>query len=386
MGVRAAASVFWTSFLVLFPVAVQQSSIRCVTYNRTMCALKGSSVEFPCSYPNNVEMIWMSRWSRQSTELHSVSKTNPLKQMPVYSFQNKHGNNNCTLKLEDLKESDTSVYFFKYSFRDVAGVNMTCEGTPGVRLHVFASPVRILLDKIFRGQKVPVANWTVMEGQKIMLTCVPTCTTNLNSNPDYIWYKNRLQLNGSRVNLTFLSLDPIRNEDKGSYVCAMIGYENFSSSSVDLRVERSPRNTVVSADVGSKKDSEENLTHSSDVHNSTAQKPKNCQTPKDKSMFTFSIMLVVSICVGLVIAIMVAILVLTIKRKKKRRTCVGSVPEPPDLCSDSYMALDITSMSAEYDALDTVNSCLVSDKDSAIYENLPNTNLETIEMRERKMF
>lgn len=125
---------------------------------------------------------------------------------------------------------DASIYFFKSSFRNVAGGNMTCECVPAVRLHIFACPVSILLEEIVvRGQKVPVADWTVMEGQKTMLTCVPTCAANLNSNPGYIWYKNRLQLNGSRANSPFLSLDPISNEDT---VCAMIGYKDLPSSAV----------------------------------------------------------------------------------------------------------------------------------------------------------
>lgn len=95
---------------------------------------------------------------------------------------------------------------------------MTCKGVPGVRLRIFASPVSIMVKKLVKGQDVPVVNWTVIEGQRIMLTCVPTCATNLNSNPGYVWYKNRLQLNGSRANLCLLSLDPISNDDTCSYV------------------------------------------------------------------------------------------------------------------------------------------------------------------------
>ncbi|XP_062298881.1 uncharacterized protein LOC134003641 [Scomber scombrus] len=379
MEAEAAASVLLAFFLLRFPVAVHPSSFGCVTYKHIkICAIKGSSVEFPCSYPRNVEVTHISGWSRKSTKLHPVSKKHPPKKMPAHSFKKKSRSNDCTLKLTDLKQSDASFYFFKYSFRNVAGVNMTCEGAPGVRLLVFASALSIQLEEIVRGQKVPLANQTVIEGQKMMLTCVPTCAGSLNSNPGYICFKNGLQLNGSRTNSSFLSFDPIGNKNTGSYVCAVIGYKDFTSSAVNLRVMRSPRNTVElpeNTDGGSKKDGKENLKHSCDANNPTDQNLKNCQMPRDKTVFKFSIILVVSVCVGWAIAIMVAILSFKLKRKKKRRRCVSSVPEPPVHNSDSYMALDITSMTAEYDTLDIVKRCTVSDEGDTIYENLPTTGL-----------
>lgn len=334
-----------------------------MTYSHTqICAIKGSSVTFPCSYPKNVKVTHISGWS---TKLHPVSNPPPTpKLMPAYSSKNK-SRHDCTLKLTDVKQSDASFYFFKYSYRNVTGVNMTCEGVPGVRLLVFASAVSIQLEEIVRGQKVPLVDQTVIEGQKMMLTCVPTCAARLNSNPGYIWFKNGLQLNGCRANSSFLSLDPISNEDTGSYVCAMIGYKDLTSSAVNLTVMRSPRNTVSSenTDSGSKKDC--------DANHPTAQDLNNCQMPKDKSVFKLSIMLVVSVCVGFAIAIMVVILCFKIKRKK-RRMCVR---EPPVHKSDCYMALDITSMTAENDTLDIVNRCTVSDEGDTIYENLPTTKL-----------
>lgn len=97
---------------------------------------------------------------------------------------------------------------------------------------------------------------TVIEGQRIRLICVPNCAANLNSNEGYVWYKNRLKLNDSHANSPFLSLDPISYVDTGSYVCAMIDYEDLPLSAVSLTVLRTHRNTRVSneiPDVGSKK-------------------------------------------------------------------------------------------------------------------------------------
>ncbi|XP_075949520.1 uncharacterized protein LOC142951689 isoform X2 [Anarhichas minor] len=366
MGARAAGSTFWAVFLVLFPVAVQISSPTCVTYKRKeTCGLKGSTVEFPCSYPNISQVILTSGWSKK---VRPTLEHKPLKQMPGYLFRMHYlerENNDCTMKLTDLKESDASRYYFVYKFRNVTGHGVTCKGDPGVRLYILASPVRIL-EKLVGGQNGPVADRTVIEGQAITLTCVPTCAANLSSNPGYIWYKNGLQLNGSRATTTFLSLDPISDEDTGSYVCAMIGYKDLPSSAVNLTVQRRPVNTVSEiCGGGSKNDA---VSTQTDADNSKDQIFNNYQTPKAKSMFSFSIMLIASVCIGFVVAITVAVLILKVKKKRKRkRRCAGSVPGPPSLNSDFYMALDIRSMSADYDTLDTVRRCSAADH---VYENL----------------
>lgn len=354
-------------------ISVVLSSQRCVTYtHRETCGLKGSSIVFSCFYPKKNQAVSVSGWSKK---LNPNMERKPLKQLPEYSFRAhyyKNGDNDCTVKLTDLQKTDASIYYFEYTFRNDAGDNVTCEGFPGVRLHIFESPVIILVEKLVRGQEVPVADRTVMEGQRIKLTCFPTCAANLNSNPGYIWYKNRVQLNGSRANSPFLSLDPITDEDTGSYVCAMISYKAFPSSAVQLTVQRRPRNTVVSEIPvgGLKNDCVPTQTPGSDAHNFTDQIFNNYQTPKDKSMFTLSIILVASVSLGWVMAIVVAIIVIRMKKKKKRRRrkCTGSVPRPPNPNNDSYMALDIKSMSAEYDTLNTVRSCSAAD---TVYENLP---------------
>lgn len=275
-----------------------------------------------------------------------------------------HGDNKCSMKLTDLKTSDTSIYYFTYSFRNATGYKMTCKGVPGVRLHIFASPVRILAEELVRGQTVLVADWTVIEGQRIMLTCVPTCAAILNSNPGYIWYKNRQQLNSSRANSPYLFLDPISNEDVGSYVCTMIGYKDLPSSAVNLKVQRGPRDGEVSDKIpgsGSKGDSVPASTHGLNGQDLTDQ----CQEPKGSVMFRFSTMLIATICVGLVITIIVVILVHKVKKREGRR-CAASVPRPPNLSNDLYMAINVNNLSTEYDTLDTVKRCSAAD---TVYEN-----------------
>uniref|UniRef100_A0A4W6CT92 Ig-like domain-containing protein n=1 Tax=Lates calcarifer TaxID=8187 RepID=A0A4W6CT92_LATCA len=253
----------------------------------------------------------------------------PMKQMSAYSFKfiyPKHGNNNCTMKLTDLKMTDASIYYFVYKFKNDAGANMTCKGVPGVRLQVLASPVRILVAGI-------IGNQTVTEGQRVMLVCVSTCAVNLSPNPGYTWYKNTQQLNGSRENF---------------YVCAMIGYEDLPSSAVSLTVQSGPRNTLVEVPVaGSKEDSQ---THGCDAQSCINQNLNNCETLQGRSGLILSLGVITSVCVGLVIAVTTAVLVLKEKRKKKRG-CAGSVLGMSNPDTDAYMTLDINSRSAEYDTV-----------------------------------
>ncbi|XP_030019124.1 uncharacterized protein LOC115439426 [Sphaeramia orbicularis] len=223
------------------------------------------------------------------------------------------------------------------------------------------------------GRRMPVIDRTVLEGQSIMLTCVLNCAVDLNSNPGYIWFKDRQQLTNTSEKSPSLFLDPIRNEDSGKYSCAMIGYENLPSSPVNLTVQTSPRKTwnIVSMDGnpggGSKKGSEATLTHGCDVQSSTDQHLNNCQAHRGKSISTFSTMLLTCVSAGLVVSMMVTILTLRMKKRSNFR----SAPHTPRHMNDPYVALDISQMSVEYDTLNSVRQCPTADTSYAIYENLP---------------
>ena len=338
-----------------------------MTYrHREICGFTGSSVELSCSYPETLSSTWGSGWFRKSPP---NMKLEPLTLLPGYLNRITYverGTNNCTLKLADLKKSDATVYYFIYSYRNFMGRHVACKGVPGVRLKIFDSPVGILVEKLVRGQNGPVANYTVTEGQKIRLTCVHTCAMNLNYNPGYIWYKNSLQLNGSRANSPFLSLGSVSNKDTGSYVCVMIGYKDLPSSAVILTVQKKPRGVSDNLpDGGSKMDRVPTAAHDCDTQNFVDHIFNCCQTRKGKRMFIYAIA-IVSVCVGLVIAIMVAVILLDAKKKKSRR-CDGSVPAHPSPNSDVYMDLGSISTSAVYDTLDT-ERC--SSAPLAVYSNI----------------
>ncbi|KAK2820784.1 hypothetical protein Q5P01_023743 [Channa striata] len=258
MALMVAGCMMSVFMLVMqFPVAVQLSNL-CVTYNfKQTCGLKGSSVEFPCSYPKHLQVI---------------------------------------------------------------------------------------------------------QGQTIMLTCVHTCTENLNANPAYIWYKGGLQLNGLSANV--LSFQSISEEDMGNYACAVIGYADLPSSPFTLRVRRIPGNTMVSGH-GSNKDKVPARTLCHDAQCSMQPNIDNCHTPR--GMSTLSVMLIPCFCMGLLIAVMVAIQLLIAKKKKQteieNRQSAGSVYGPPDCNSDTYEDVDIDTSSPN-EKLDRVRQCL------PVYENI----------------
>uniref|UniRef100_A0A668A0Y2 Ig-like domain-containing protein n=1 Tax=Myripristis murdjan TaxID=586833 RepID=A0A668A0Y2_9TELE len=226
-----AGSVLLVSLLVKMLPVTGRGAIWCVTYpqNET-CGFKGSSVEIPCSYPSNTEVtkiVWSTHWGR-------IINQQDLSQDAAYSGRTKYlrrTSSDCTLRLTDLKESDASYYYVTYHFNYFS--------------------VDVLVQQLDGGQRLAVAGQKVTEGQRIILTCVPTCAATLNSRLTYIWYKNGLKLSGGSAKENFLRLDPIRNEDTGSYSCAMIGHEDLPSPAVNLSVEYGPRDTTLSVEISS---------------------------------------------------------------------------------------------------------------------------------------
>uniref|UniRef100_A0A3Q3EXE2 Ig-like domain-containing protein n=1 Tax=Labrus bergylta TaxID=56723 RepID=A0A3Q3EXE2_9LABR len=179
--------------------------------------------------------------------------------------------------------------------------------------------------------------WTVMEGQKMILTCNPQCNAHRNSNPGYIWYKNKKRLKDSGANVDLLSFESIRNEDSGSYVCAMIGQEDLPSTAVNISVRRKQSDPVLSTRTPTK-DSVPILTHTTE---NTEQTFNISQQPQNRGLFKISMILLSSVCVGLITGLTVTVLVYKVKQKKKMRRCADSANKPPAPNNDVYMALHI---------------------------------------------
>lgn len=326
-----------------------------------MCSLTGSSVELSCSYPNNLEVL-TEGWF---IELHPNKH---LEQMPSDQFGIKYKDQgNCTITLQDVQQSYETSYFYKYSFRNDMKHVKQCNGAPGIQLHVFAFAVSIVVERLVwtKGTFSHIDNGTVTEGQSIRLICVWTCAVKPDSNLAYIWYKNKLKFKVSKN--PHLYLDPVSYEDMASYACVLSGYKDHPSPAFNLTVQRKPQVYEMLDEAPDGGSSTTRVPALCDSNNSMG--PNNSsQKPTVKSLLIFSVISKASTCVGVFIVVMVAVVLFKLKKKKrKKRSCADSVTRPPLPSSDIYIALDISSMPAEYDTLDTMRHCSAAD---AVYENL----------------
>ncbi|XP_055769325.1 B-cell receptor CD22-like [Salvelinus fontinalis] len=145
-----------------------------VTYTkRTICALKGSTVNISCTY--------VSYYYTKSSFWFRSDKSTPedLTTDPGYAGRVEYAGtykDPFTLRITDLREEDSAEYRFTFKMYYFEwGPSF-----PGTTLSVTGLQVKV----------TPAA-----EGQKT-LTCSTTCT--LTDNPTYIWYKNGQRLHGER--------------------------------------------------------------------------------------------------------------------------------------------------------------------------------------------
>ncbi|XP_071208643.1 B-cell receptor CD22-like isoform X2 [Salvelinus alpinus] len=207
------------------PVSVEGHSYFHVTYtHQSVCTLKGSSVDIPCSY------TFPRGHSVSETKWYTKGKLDEAPQIlnPGYGGRVEYLGNmqsDSTLRITELREEDSAEY--KIRFRTD---QTTWEPTsPGTTLTV-------------TGLQVMVTPATVSEGQTVTLTCSTTCTLTDNPNPTYIWYKNGHVTNQSNS----LFLNPVSSEDAGRYSCAVEGHEDLHSPEETLTVRYGPKNTSVS--------------------------------------------------------------------------------------------------------------------------------------------
>ncbi|XP_053472447.1 sialoadhesin [Ictalurus furcatus] len=179
-----------------------------VTYStQTICSLIGSSVDIHSYYtfPNRykvTEVFWFIK-EQAGVEPVDVREDEEYRGRVQYT---QISQNNCRLRITNLREKDAQTYRFRFYTDDATG---KYTGQPGVFLSVTDLKVTVS----------DSGNWNKK------LSCITTCT--LSNNPTYIWYKN-----GQRVT------NPYRNElyvssgGSGSYSCAVGGHEELRSPAV----------------------------------------------------------------------------------------------------------------------------------------------------------
>ncbi|XP_062282313.1 uncharacterized protein LOC133986611 [Scomber scombrus] len=172
-----------------------------------ICALKGSSVDLPCSAQHHTSSLkWFTvHWDVSKHVLKELSADgNHVK----YKMSEKR---NYTLTIKDLTESDTNKV---YCCSESAEYMQSCSQSE-VFLHVADLQVKVI---------------PATEGQTVSLICGSSCP--LTENPAaYIWYKNREFL--------YQDWSPwyqqlVSSEEAVRYSCAVKGYEHLRAPEVSV--------------------------------------------------------------------------------------------------------------------------------------------------------
>ncbi|XP_056226899.1 B-cell receptor CD22-like isoform X2 [Seriola aureovittata] len=212
MSLTAVASGF-----VVFVLSVVQGQYDWgVIYPRShICTLNGSTVEIRCSYrfPSRLndadtaveETFWFTRLSdNEPVDLRADSEYSGRVQYHC-------GENDCTLRITDLRESDSAEYKFRFITNQPGG---KYTGEPGVTLSVTGLQVKMSESKRCRTSPCTLSR----------LTCHSSCP--LPDHPSYIWYESGKNMGkDARSFKTYFY-------DKNSYACAVKGHEDFPSPSV----------------------------------------------------------------------------------------------------------------------------------------------------------
>ncbi|XP_062244285.1 B-cell receptor CD22-like [Platichthys flesus] len=214
MSVTAAASGFVV--LLLTVTVVQCENGWDVSYTSTeICAVRGSTVDITCTYTypstfNNhdttvQETIW---FIKESNGIYVDLRTDP-----EYSgrVENLCGNNKCTLRISNLRESDSAVYKFRFTTNQPTG---SLTGSAGVTLSVTDPQLQV---HVRRSTANPSSTWTE-------LTCHSRC--QLPDHLSYVWYNNNKPVGRKK----YFHLRHFNPED--SYHCAIEGQERFTSPTV----------------------------------------------------------------------------------------------------------------------------------------------------------
>ncbi|XP_073331781.1 B-cell receptor CD22-like [Pagrus major] len=179
-----------------------------VTYSSTeICAFKGSTVDMSCTYrySSTVKRVQNKFWfTKESNGVYVDQRTDP-----EYSGRVQYicGNNDCTLRITDLRESDSAEYKFSFITNQEGG---RYTGSPGVTLRVTDLQVKV--------SGSTHSSWRDLK-------CHSSC--HLPDRSSYIWYKRGQKIQ-SQTSSTYSNYFNYAD----SYSCAVKGHEDFPSPPV----------------------------------------------------------------------------------------------------------------------------------------------------------
>ncbi|XP_045931670.1 uncharacterized protein LOC123987099 [Micropterus dolomieu] len=197
-------------------VCIRGQTCNRVTYtDRSICAFKGSSVDISCTY-NSYETIRSKFWfsPERSLQWQNPSQPEDLSEDSQYAgrvqvLETERGRS--TLRITDLRESDSAEYHFKFT----AGSFEWRSSLPGTTLTVTDPDLQV---QVIRSTVYQI--YTEAE-----LLCHSSC--RLPDRSSYVWFKNGQKM--ERVETSSYK-DQFYPGDIIS--CAVKGHEDFPSPSV----------------------------------------------------------------------------------------------------------------------------------------------------------
>ncbi|XP_034468285.1 B-cell receptor CD22-like isoform X5 [Hippoglossus hippoglossus] len=172
--------------------------------NPDPCALKGSSVEFKCSYRyNEGETVRKTLWYKGDF-LGDIWTRIKLSDLPSYENRIEYlgdQKHNCSIAIHDVQENDTGHYYFRFDTEKFG-----YRSKKSVQLSVTDAPLNVSIEMGRPGLMV--------EGSNVSLTCTANPAAD-----SYTWYKDfsgsMLQVGSGQV----LSLPSVNVSHSGLYLC-----------------------------------------------------------------------------------------------------------------------------------------------------------------------
>ncbi|KAI9529148.1 hypothetical protein NQZ68_013455 [Dissostichus eleginoides] len=184
-----------------------------VTYTSTeICAVKGSTVEIRCSYkyPSTINLVNTVKKTFWFTKKKGGVRVD-LTTVSEYAgrVEDLCENNICTLRIRNLRESDSAEYRFRFTTNH-GGKYI---GSPGVTLSVTALQVQVIRTKVY--------NYSTEAELKCHSSCSPAGSLN------YVWFKN-----GEKIKTAVKSSYKGWFQPRDNISCAFEGHEVFPSPPV----------------------------------------------------------------------------------------------------------------------------------------------------------